>query len=428
MKISLITLGCPKNIVDSEWLLGALAGPDIELVNATEQAEVIIINTCGFIQSAKEEAIETIFEAIQQKENGKCRKVLVTGCLVARYLEELEQEIPEVDGFYSNRDLPLAIKNIAQSLNLSNEKSRKRILLTPKHYAYLKIAEGCNNCCSYCAIPLIRGNMKSFPFEAIIQEAQQLVKNGVQELLVIAQDTTQYGVDRKEDKRLVDLLQRLVQIEALKWVRLMYTHPAHYSDDLIDFIAEQPKICKYLDLPIQHISDRILKKMRRKVNRQQIEALIAKLRTKIPELALRTSVIVGFPGESVAEFDELLDFISSIKFERLGAFAYSPEEGTPAYEFSEQIVPSIQQERLEQIMEVQSQISFEHNSSLIDTVQQVLVDEYDSYQQKFLGRTQWDAPEIDNVVWIENSNVEQGRFYPVQISKTYEFDLYGQVI
>ncbi len=428
MKISLITLGCPKNIVDSEWLLGALVRPETELVDSMEQAEIIIINTCGFIQSAKEEAIETIFEAIQQKENGKCRKVLVTGCLVARYLEELKKEIPEVDGFYSNRDLPLAIKSIARTLNLSNEKSTRRFLLTPKHYAYLKIAEGCNNCCSYCAIPLIRGNLRSFPFEEIIQEAQQLAQKGVQELLVIAQDTTRYGVDRTDGKRIIDLLQQIVQIEELKWVRLMYTHPAHYTDDLIDFIAEQPKICKYLDLPIQHISNRILKKMRRKVNRQQIEALINKLRTKIPELALRTSVIVGFPGESVAEFDELLDFISSIKFERLGAFAYSPEEGTPAYEFSEQIAPSIQQERLEQIMEVQSRISFEHNSSLIDTVQQVLVDEYDSYQQKFIGRTQRDAPEIDNVVWIENAGLETGKLYPVRISKTYEFDLYGQVI
>ncbi len=427
MKLSLITLGCPKNVVDSEWLLGALAGPDVEVVDSIDQAEVIIINTCGFIQSAKEEAIESIFEAVQQKQHGQCRKVLVTGCLVARYLEALKQEIPEVDGFYSNRDLPLAIRQIARTLNFSGESSKKRILLTPAHYAYLKIAEGCNNCCSYCAIPMIRGEMRSFPFDQIIQEAQRLVDNGVQELLVIAQDTTQYGVDLTDGRRTVDLLQRLVQIEPLKWVRLMYTHPAHYSDELIELIAREPKICKYLDLPIQHISDQILRRMRRKIDHQQIEGLIGKLRSKIPNLALRTSVIVGFPGETDAEFDELLDFITRIQFERLGAFAYSPEEGTPAFEFSDPIHPSLQQERLEQVMEVQTQISLERNQSLINTGQEVLVDEYDSQQKMFLGRTQWDAPEIDNSVWLENSNLIPGRFYPVRITRTYEYDLYGKV-
>lgn len=428
MKLALITLGCPKNIVDSEQLKGALTGENVQFVEPDQDTDAIIINTCGFIQSAKEEAIEMIFEVIEAKKAGKTRHVLVTGCLATRYLDELKKEIPEVDGFYSNRDIAQAIQDISQQLHVSYHPIAARSLLTPAHYAYLKISEGCDNRCAYCAIPLIRGPLTSRPEAEIIAEARHLIKNGVRELIVIAQDTTNYGQDRGEPGAIVPLLRQLVKIEGLEWLRVMYSHPAHYSDEFIDLVASEDKICKYLDIPIQHISDSILSRMRRRITRSGIEALTKKVRDRIPGVALRTSLIVGFPGESDQEFQELLEYIAGAKFERLGAFVYSPEDGTPAYAWGDEIPLAVKQDRAEQVQMVQSDISQERNQKLVGTIQRVIVDEFDVDQGMFFGRTQWDAPEIDNVIWLKETDLEIGGFYQVKITEAFDFDLIGQVI
>jgi len=432
MKIALITLGCPKNVVDSERIKGALESTHVNIVTAVEAekyVDVILINTCGFIQSAKTESIETIFEALQLKEQGRCGRVFVVGCLVNRYFNELKQEIPEVDGFYVNRNITQTIRALAKDLQIKYTSVPVRTLLTPKHYAYLKIAEGCNNCCSYCAIPAIRGPLKSRAEPEIVNEARLLVENGVRELILIAQDITNYGKDGSDSKRIIRLIRQLVQIRLLKWLRLMYAHPAHFPDELIELMATEAKICKYIDLPLQHISDRILKRMNRQVTRAQIEKLIQKLRDQIPGIAIRTSFIVGFPGETEAEFEALLDFLTAVKFERVGAFTYSPEEETPAFELKDRIEPALQQERLDEIMFRQAEISFARNLALVGSQMEVVIDEFDSEMNQFLSRSQWDAPEIDNIIWINPSaNLKIGKFYQVQIQKAYEFDLFGEPI
>jgi len=428
VKIALITLGCPKNLVDSEQLKGALAGEGVSFVEPEQDTDAVIINTCGFIQSAKEEAIDTIFAAIEAQKAGKTRHVLVTGCLATRYLDELKKEIPEVDGFYSNRDLVQAIQDISRQLRIPYHPIAARSLLTPSHYAYLKISEGCNNRCTYCAIPLIRGSLVSRPEAEILAEARHLIKNGVRELIVIAQDTTNYGQDFGEPGAIIPLLRQLVKINGLEWLRIMYTHPAHYTDDFIDLVASEDKICKYLDIPIQHISDSILSRMRRRINRSEIERLIENVRGRIPGVALRTSLIVGFPGETDLEFQELLGFIAGAKFERLGAFVYSSEDGTPAYDWGDKIPLSVKQDRAEQLQMVQADISQERNQHLVGTIQRVIIDEYDAEQEQFFGRTQWDAPEIDNVVWLNEADLEAGGFYQVQITEAFDFDLIGRVI
>jgi ribosomal protein S12 methylthiotransferase len=414
--------------VDSEWLLGNLVGSEVEFVPTMEAADVIIINTCGFIQSAKEEALETIFLALQLKKTARCKKVLVTGCLVARYLEALQAQIPEVDGFFSNRDLPLAIKSIAAELALPEKKPAARFQLTPAHYAYLKIAEGCDNRCSYCAIPLIRGSLCSRSAPEILAEARTLVENGARELIVIAQDITNYGVDLPALPGLISLIEQLLKIDGFDWLRLMYAHPAHFSNELMDLIAAEPRICKYIDLPIQHISDRILTQMRRQVKRYQIESLIEKLRIRIPGLAIRTSVMVGFPGETEQEFEELLQFVEKARFERLGAFSYSPEEETPAYQFKNRVKRPVQQERLDILMQLQADIALAKNTALVQTEQVVLIDAYEPEVTQYRGRTQWDAPDVDNLVWITAPMLTTGQFYNVQITSASEFDLAGTVI
>ncbi|MCI0513651.1 30S ribosomal protein S12 methylthiotransferase RimO [candidate division KSB1 bacterium] len=414
--------------MDSEWLLGNLVGTEVEFVPTMEAAEVVIINTCGFIQSAKEEALETIFDAVQLKTTARCKKVLVTGCLVARYLEALRAQIPEVDGFYSNRDLPLAIKSIVAELALPEKSRATRYQLTPAHYAYLKIAEGCNNRCSYCAIPLIRGALRSRRAPEILAEARTLVENGVRELIVIAQDTTNYGADLSDSPGLVPLIEQILKIDGLHWLRLMYAHPAHFSDELIDLIAREPKICKYIDLPIQHISDRLLMQMRRQVTRSQSENLIEKLRTRIPGLAIRTSVMVGFPGETEAEFEELLRFVEQTQFDRLGAFTYSPEEETPAFHFKKRVKKSVQQDRYDILMQLQAEIAQAKNAALVQTEQMVLIDAYEPEVAQYRGRTQWDAPEVDNLVWISAPMLTTGAWYAVQITSASEFDLAGAVV
>jgi ribosomal protein S12 methylthiotransferase len=426
MKICLITLGCPKNVVDSEYLQGSLANSQVEFISQPEEAEVIIINTCGFIQSAKEEAIDTILEAAQFKKSGICRQLLVTGCLVNRYQPELIAQLPEVDGFYSSRDLPGMILQIGKKLAVPCQMPQ-RALLTPPHFAYLKIAEGCTNCCSYCAIPLIRGPQISRNEDEIIAEARELVENGARELILIAQDITNYGADLASRGALTKLIKKIVKIDSLKWLRLMYAHPAHVTDELIDLIGSEAKICKYLDLPIQHISDKLLQRMGRKVNRGQIEGIIQKLRDRVPEIALRTSVIAGFPGETEADFDELIDFISATRFERLGAFAYSAEEGTPAFHFKNRVDAATKQSRLETIMEIQAELSLNRNLTLVGSKLEVLIDEFDSSLNQFMARTQWDAPEVDNLIWLTTNDVAIGEYREIIVNQAFEFDLIGSV-
>ena len=428
MKIGLITLGCPKNTVDSELIKGAFESQQVNFVEQLDQADTIIINTCGFIQSAKEEAIETIFGAVKLKENGVCSRVIVTGCLVSRYQQELADEIPEVDWFIDSRDVPKLLSQISQHIDVPYSPSGRRRLLTPPHTAYLKIAEGCNNRCSYCAIPLIKGPLRSRQTDELVTEANELADGGVRELIVIAQDTTQFGVDLNGDQQLAALLKRLAGISSLRWIRLMYTHPAHYSDELIDVMASEAKICKYVDVPLQHISDPILTAMGRRVTRAQTEALIQKLRDRIPGIALRTSFIAGFPGETDEQFNELLDFVNENRFERMGAFAYSKEEGTRSFDLPNQIPYEIRQERVEALMNAQAIISAENNAVMLNQEVEVVIDEFESESGYFLGRTEHDAPEIDNVVMVFERSCKPGQFYYVKITDTYDFDLVGNIL
>ncbi len=427
MKIHLTTLGCPKNLVDSEVLLGGLKGEGVDIVENPLEAETIILNTCGFIQAAKEESIETILQATELKKNGPCRRVFVTGCLSQRYQDELTKEIPEVDGFYGNRDIIFVLKKLLKTLDLKRELLGERVLSTPSHYAYLKISEGCENPCTFCSIPEIRGKFKSRPIEAVVEEAQILAANGVKELIIIAQDSTIYGQDLDGKKHLVPLLERLAQIKEFKWIRLLYTYPAHFSDDLIEIISEKNSIIKYIDFPIQHISDRMLKLMARKVKRRDVERIINKLRTRASDIAIRSTLLVGFPGETERDHQELVEFLEQARFERLGLFGYSREENTPAYNFPDQVTDHIKQERLAELNDIQNQISFEINQTLIGTSQEVLIDAYNSESDTYVGRTSKDCPEIDNVVYIDKK-VNIGEFYTIKITDCQEYDLKGELL
>ncbi|MFQ5638353.1 MAG: 30S ribosomal protein S12 methylthiotransferase RimO, partial [bacterium] len=364
MKINLITLGCPKNLVDSEVLLGGLEGGGVELVENSSEADTIILNTCGFIQGAKEESIDAILEAVELKKSGSCKKVFVTGCLSQRYEIELRQDIPEVDGFYGNRDMRQVLRGLTQKLDLKRELLGERRLKTPRHYAYLKISEGCENPCTFCSIPAIRGPFQSRSVESLVEEAQWLASKGVRELILIAQDSTIYGHDLYGEARVTALLDKLTGIQELKWIRLLYTYPAHFSDDLFEFLSGHSKV-NYVDMPIQHISDRLLKRMGRKVARRDIERIVERLRRGNPDIALRTTLISGFPGESEKEHLELAEFIEQARFDRLGLFAFSREENTPAYHLPDQISEHLKQERLAELTDIQNQLSRNKNNGLI---------------------------------------------------------------
>lgn len=429
MKVNLTTLGCPKNIVDSEFLLGGLRDAGVELVENPLEAETIILNTCGFIQAAKEESVEAILQAVQLKKQGRCQRVFVTGCLSQRYHHELKKEIPEVDGYFGNRDMRKVLKDLVLQLGLKYEHLGERLLTTPAHYAYLKISEGCENPCTFCAIPSIRGKFNSRPIEKLVQEAQTLVARGVKELILVAQDTTMYGCDLYGKPQLVPLVDTLSNIRGLRWIRLLYTFPAHFTDDLIQIMAEKENICPYLDLPIQHISDRVLKRMARKITRRQIEQLIEKLRTRIPGLAIRTSLIVGFPGETEEDFQELLDFVETFRFERLGIFTYSREENTPAFHFPDQVPEEIKNERWAIINDIQNEISYEKNQSLVGTIKNIIVDHFDESIGNYIGRTEWDCPEIDNTVVIKSSpDLATGNFYNVKIITGSDYELWAEPV
>lgn len=439
-----MSLGCPKNLVDSEVMMGVLSSKGHKIVSDPEEAEIIICNTCAFIEEAAQESVDQVLQLASHKEGGKCKLLVVAGCLSQRYGEKLLQEMPEVDGVIGTGEF----HNVAEICERALRGERvvgvtephylydhlvPRHLSTPAHYAYLKIAEGCSNLCSYCIIPQLRGDYRSRGFDSIVEEAEILAGRGVKELVLIAQDTTKYGVDLYGRARIGELLRVLSKTEGIRWIRLLYTHPHSYTPELARVVAEEERICKYLDLPIQHICSSILKAMNRKVTRGEIEDLIGTLRRSIPDLVLRTSLIVGFPGEGEEEFQELLDFVALTKFERLGVFRYSREDGTPVARMDGQVPEGTKSERWDRVMEVQREISYQRNLSLVGKVVEVLVDERlpeDETEGGFLhrGRTCSDAPAVDCSVFLKGSDVEPGDFVRVKVLTVDDFDLFGEVV
>jgi len=427
MKIAMITLGCPKNVVDSEVLRAWLTNERLEFVAEANQADVIIINTCAFILPAREEAIDTILEAVTLKKAGKAQQVFVVGCLPQISAEELTREIPEVDAFFPHKDFDFIGKQIVRMLNLNAAvKLQHRVLETPNHYAYLKISDGCDNRCHYCTIPQIKGRHRSRRLSDLIDEARELADNGVKEIILVAQDTTYYGRDIGDRGALIKLIKSLAKIDQFKWIRLLYAHPAHVEDELIDLFKEEEKLCRYIDLPVQHISDKILKSMGRQTTKSEINRLIEKLRKNIPGIAIRTTLIVGYPGESEKDFQELKQFISDVEFERLGAFKYIAEEGTKAAAYRDQIDESVKEDRFQEIMEVQYEISKRKNNRMIGETISVIVDEKEMLDGFYQARTQWDSPLIDNIVHIRGE-INIGDMYHVKIKETDAYDMWGEI-
>ncbi|MEI3529163.1 MAG: 30S ribosomal protein S12 methylthiotransferase RimO [Alistipes sp.] len=427
-KINVITLGCSKNTVDSEHLMARLAAAGYSVVWDSDRtdARTVVINTCGFIGDAKQESIEMILRAAAAKQAGKIDRLFVIGCLSERYADELRHEIPEVDDYFGARTCDGIIRALGASEDPALE--TERLLSTPRHYAYLKISEGCNWMCGYCAIPLIRGRHVSVPMETLEEEARKLAAAGVRELIVIAQDTTYYGIDLYGERRLAELLRRLCRIDGIEWIRLHYAYPAAFPDDVIEVMASEPKICKYLDIPFQHISDAQLAAMHRRHTKAEALALIARLRAAIPDLALRTTLLVGYPGETEADFAELMEFVRDVRFERLGVFAYSEEEGTfSARELHDDVPDEVKQQRVERIMELQHTISLENNLRRVGRIERVIID---SRQGDFyVGRTQYDSPEVDQEILIPTAErrLLRGHFYEVRIDRGADYDLYGHV-
>ncbi len=421
-KINVITLGCSKNIYDSEVLMGQLKASGKEVVHE-EEGNIVVINTCGFIDNAKEESVTTILEQIQKKEAGEVDKVYVTGCLSERYKPDLEKEIPQVDQYFGTTDLPQLLKVL--KADYRHELVGERILTNPKHYAYFKIAECCDRPCSFCAIPLMRGTHKSVPIEALVQRAKILAKEGVKELILIAQDLTYYGLDLYKKRRLADLLKELVSIEGIEWIRLHYAFPTGFPEEVLEVMREEEKICNYLDIPLQHIADPILKSMRRGTTQAKTTALLHKFRERVSGIVLRTSLIVGYPGETEADFEILKNWVKSMRFERLGCFTYSHEENTHAYHLKDDVPLEIKQKRSNEIMEIQAQISWEHNQSLIGQVYRCLIDRKEG--NHYIGRTFMDSPDVDNEVLIDAAQfyLKLGDFTEVKITAATDFDLIG---
>ena len=427
-KINVITLGCSKNTVDSEHLMARLAAAGYEVLFDSDRtdAKVVVINTCGFIGDAKQESIDMILRAAAAKQAGKIERLFVVGCLSERYADELRAEIPEVDEYFGARTWD----GIVRALGASEDPAlaTERRLTTPKHYAYLKISEGCNWKCGYCAIPLIRGGHISVPMEELEEEARKLAAQGVREVMVIAQDTTYYGIDLYGKRMLAELLRRLCRIDGIAWIRLHYAYPAAFPDEVIEVMAAEPKICKYLDIPFQHISDAQLAAMHRRHTKAEAMELIRRLRTAIPDLALRTTLLVGYPGETEADFEELLEFVREVRFERLGVFAYSEEEGTYSAEQLRDDVPeAVKQERVERIMALQNEISLENNRRRVGRTERVIID---SRQGDFyVGRTQYDSPEVDQEILIPvgGRRLLRGHFYEAEVTSAADYDLYGEV-
>lgn len=428
-KINVITLGCSKNTVDSEHLMAQLEASGYRVVADSDRtdAKVVVINTCGFIGDAKQESIELILQAAELKKAGKIEELFVIGCLSERYADELRAELPEVDDFFGVKDWAGVVRRLGGEYRTACETDR--VQTTPKHYAYLKIGEGCNWKCGYCAIPIIRGEHRSVPMEALLEEAQKLVQGGVKELMVIAQDTTYYGLDLYGRRRLADLLRALCRIEGLEWIRLHYAYPTAFPDEVIEVMREEPKICKYLDIPFQHISDNQLQAMKRRHTKAEAEALIRKLRTAMPDLTLRTTMLVGYPGETEQDFEELMAFVREVRFERLGVFAYSEEEGTySATELEDDVPEEVKQQRVERLMRLQADLSRENNRRRVGRAERVVIDSRQG--DYYVARSQYDSPEVDQEILIPatGKRLFRGRFYTVRITDASEYDLYGEVI
>jgi ribosomal protein S12 methylthiotransferase len=406
-KINVITLGCSKNIYDSEVLMGQLRANDQEVVHQ-EEGNIVVINTCGFIDNAKEESVNTILEQIENKEAGKVDKVYVTGCLSERYKPDLQKEIPQVDEYFGTTDLPQLLKVLGA--DYKHELVGERILTTPKHFAYLKVSEGCDRPCSFCAIPLMRGKHRSTPIEEVVVQAKNLARDGVKELMLIAQDLTYYGLDLYKERKLADLLLALVEVEGIEWIRLHYAFPTGFPEDVLKVMREQPKVCNYLDIPLQHIADPILKSMRRGTTKEKTTTLLKKFREEVPGIILRTSLIVGYPGETQEDFEVLKDWVKEMRFERLGCFTYSHEENTHAHQLEDNIPEEVKQERSNAIMEIQSQISWEHNQSCVGKTYRCLIDRKEGVH--YVGRTFMDSPDVDNEVLVDATThyLKQGDF------------------
>ena len=443
MKVGFVSLGCSKNLIDTEMMIGVFKNNGFTIVNNPQTANIIVINTCGFIEPAKEEAINTILEMAEYKKTGKCKILVATGCLVERYKEELEKALPEVDVFLKYSDyaeekgksaeaFAKVLKQIAQDKKI--EKTQldfmDRVITTGKNYAYLRIAEGCSNRCTYCAIPYIRGAFVSRKIEDILEEAEMLVKSGRRELILIAQDTSKYGVDIYKKPQLAKLLKELCKIKDLKWIRFLYTYPEDITDELIEVVKKEDKICKYFDIPIQHISDKVLKRMNRKCTGESIRKVISKLRKEIPNVVIRTTVMVGFPGETNEDFEELYNFIKETKFDKLGAFTYSKEDGTPASRLKEQIHPMTKKSRYNKIMKLQKEISKQNEQKLIGRELEILIEDISLDRKYYIGRSYMDVPEIDGVAYVKNNNTKEdliGKYIKAKVVEVKDYDIIANI-
>ena len=426
-KVNIITLGCSKNMVDSEVMSGQLAANDFDVVheNAKLDHNIVIINTCGFIDKAKEESVNTILDQVELKRKGKLDKVYVTGCLSERYKNNLEEEIPEVDAYFGTMELPRLLSTL--NADYKAELVGERLLSTPSHYAYMKISEGCNRTCSFCAIPLMRGEHRSKPMEELIKEAERLVKMGVKEVMLIAQELTYYGLDLYKKRMLPELLKELTKVEGLEWIRLHYAYPSKFPLEIIDVMKDEPKICNYLDMPLQHASDKMLKEMKRQITQQEMKDLIAEIRSRIPGICLRTTLIAGFPGETREDVEELKNFLQEMQFDRVGVFTYSHEEDTSAYVLKDELTHEEKESRAQEIIAFQQDISFEKNHQKIGQQLKVLIDKKEA--GRYIGRTEFDSVEVDNEVIVHSKKpLQPGDFVTVHITKAYDYDLEGEVV
>ena len=439
MKILFISLGCDKNLVDTEMMLGMLTGKGYSITNDENEADVVVINTCCFINDAKEESINTILEMAELKKSGNIKALLVAGCLAQRYKEEIQTEILEVDAIVGTTAIDSIVEaleevlegrkqNHIEDINRKPVYDKKRVVTTGGHYAYLKIAEGCDKHCSYCIIPKVRGNYRSIPMESLVEEAKQLVEFGAKELILVAQETTLYGKDLYGEKSLPKLLHNLCQIDGLYWIRILYCYPEEITDELIETIRTEEKICNYLDIPIQHASDRILKRMGRRTNQQELRNMVAKLREAIPDICLRTTLITGFPGETQEDHEELLAFVDEMEFDRLGVFTYSPEEDTPAATFAEQVEEEVKTDRQAELMELQQEIAFERAEDMIGRTVLAMIEGKVPDEHAYVARTYKDAPNVDGFVFIQTSEeLMTGDFVRAKITGSYEYDLIGEI-
>ncbi len=425
-KVNIITLGCSKNMVDSEVLSGQLLANDIEVVHENKKSDhnIVVVNTCGFIEKAKEESINTILDQVELKRRGKLDKVYVTGCLSERYKNNLEAEIPEVDAFFGTMELPMILKQF--EADYKSELLGERLLATPQHYAYMKIAEGCNRTCAFCAIPLMRGAHVSRSMEDLVKEAESLVKKGVKEILLIAQELTYYGLDLYKKRMLPDLLNRLADVKGLEWIRLHYAYPSKFPMEILDVMRQRDNICNYLDMPLQHASDRMLTAMKRQITRREMEELTAAIRATVPGICLRTTLIAGFPGETRDDVEELKEFIQEQRFDRVGIFTYSHEEGTSGFLLNDDVPQEEKEARAQEVMDVQQEISLELNQEKVGKTFKTIVDKKEA--GRYLGRTEFDSVEVDNEVVIQGKNLPIGEFVNVKITKAFDYDLEGEVV